>query len=69
MFSPSYIYWCIKSLFEKKEPVYGPKIFRHRTWLEREVQEQFMENNTLNYTKKDCGHILKPSDNWYDKYK
>lgn len=69
MFSPSYIYWCIKSLFEKKEPVYGPKVFRHRTWLEREVQEQFMENNTLNFNKKGSGHILKPSDNWYDKYK
>ena len=69
MFSPSYIYWCIKSLFEKKEPKYGPNIFKHRSWLEREVQEKFMEQNNLQSPKKESSNIIKPSDNWYDKYK
>jgi|DEB0MinimDraft_10_1074344.scaffolds.fasta_scaffold09023_12 hypothetical protein len=60
MFNISYIFWCIKTLFEKKKPVFGPDIIRHRTWLEREIQEQLIE--------RDNNFILMPSDNWYDKY-
>jgi len=59
MFNISYIFWCIKTLFEKKKPVFGPDIIRHRTWLEREIQQLIERDNNF---------ILMPSDNWYDKY-
>lgn len=58
-----------KRLFVKREPLYGESIFEHRTWLDKVVQEEFIkrENNSL-ITKKESSNIIKPGDNWYDKY-
>jgi len=61
----------IFSCFKKKEPLYDMSIFKHRTWLEREVQEQlFNQQNEPRMEmllNRDCNSETR-SDNWYDKY-
>ena len=35
------------SLFSKKKPVYGPKIFMQRSWLERQIDDAIYEREML----------------------
>lgn len=39
----------LKKLFTRRKPIYGANIFKQRTWLEKQVEEeQFKRNrNTL----------------------
>jgi len=65
----------IKKLFGKKKEPYYAKCLNNRTWLDRQVDEALYKRNTLRgsfgknlFTEKEASNILKPSDNWYDKY-
>jgi len=35
------------NLFSKKKPVYGPKIFMQRSWLERQIDDAIYEREML----------------------
>lgn len=47
--------------FVKRESIFTEDILKHRTWLEREVQEKLID--------RDITYIVSASENWYDKYK
>lgn len=67
MFNLKKLFAC----FQKRKPLYDASIFNHRTWLEREVQEQLFNQKNEFHTElllnKDCNSETR-SDNWYDKY-
>jgi len=50
----------IKNYFSRRESVYTEDILRHRTWRERQVQEQIINREI----KANVG----ASSNWFDKY-
>ena len=64
-----------KKLFRKKGEPHFAKCLNNRTWLDRQVDEALYKRDTLGgnfgrnlFTEKEASNILKPSDNWYDKY-
>jgi len=66
-----------RKLFKKKqEPLYA-NCLNSRSWLDRQVDEALYKRDALRggvgstvnlFTEKDASHMLKVSDNWYDKY-
>jgi hypothetical protein len=68
----------IKNIFKKKGELKFVKCFNNQTWLERQVDDALYKRNTLMWrlgsandlpnVEKEAGFIIKPSDNWYDKY-
>lgn len=66
----------IKKLFKKEPEPKFAKCLNNQTWLERQVDDALYKRDTMNYLSgnnlpnkaKEAGFILKPSDNWYDKY-
>ncbi len=66
-----------RKLFKKKrEPLYA-NCLNSRSWLDRQVDEALYQRDVLRggigstvnlFTEKDASHLLKSSDNWYDKY-
>jgi len=66
----------IKNLFKKKTEPKFAKCLNNQTWLEKQVDDALYKRDTLNQLagnnlpnkSKEAGFILKPSDNWYDKY-
>tara|TARA_E500000318_G_scaffold100339_1_gene103005 strand:- start:140 stop:364 length:225 start_codon:yes stop_codon:yes gene_type:complete len=66
----------IRNLFKKKSEPKFAKCLNSQTWLERQVDDALYKRDMLNHftgnnlpnNGKDAGFILKPSDNWYDKY-
>lgn len=51
----------LRERFVKRESIFTEDILKHRTWLEREVQEKLID--------RDITYIVRASENWYDKYK
>jgi len=37
----------IKSLFTRRKPVYGPKIFQQRSWLDRQVDDAIYKRELM----------------------
>lgn len=37
----------IKSLFIRRKPVYGPKIFQQRSWLDRQVDDAIYKRELM----------------------
>jgi len=35
----------IKSLFTRRKPIYGAAIFKQRSWLEKQVEEELYKRN------------------------
>ncbi len=65
----------IKKLLGKKKEPHFAKCLNNRTWLDRQVDEALYKRDSLRgnfgrnlFTEKEASNILKPSDNWYDKY-
>ena len=68
----------IKNIFKKKREPKFVKCFNNRTWLDRQVDDALYKrntsaravglNNNLPIVEEEAGFIIKPSDNWYDKY-
>ena len=67
----------LRKLFRKKGESRFAKCLNNRTWLDRQVDEALYKRDAssgrfgpaLNlFTEKDASHLLKSSDNWYDKY-
>ena len=65
----------LKNIFKGRgEPKFA-KCLNNRTWLDRQVDDALYKRNTISgnsggnlFTDKTASHIIKPSDNWYDKY-